>query len=82
LDKNTPVEHRYLLHHHQLTDYQRIEKLHPVDSLGNRKPSHLLSQMMDLCPYSKQQSKFFTFLFSDCIPSWLRICKERTTTRL
>jgi hypothetical protein len=27
LDKNTPVEHRYLLHHHQLTDYQKIEKL-------------------------------------------------------
>ena len=61
---------------------KRSRNFRPVDSLGNRKPSQLLSQMMELCPYSKQQSKFLTFLFLDCIPSWLRICKERTTTRL
>jgi hypothetical protein len=28
---------------HQLTDYQRIEKLHALDGLGNRKPTQHFS---------------------------------------
>jgi hypothetical protein len=52
-----------LLHNHQLTDYQRIEKLFAVERLGSRKPTQMLSQMMELCPEGEQQSKFFVFLF-------------------
>jgi hypothetical protein len=52
-----------LLHNHQLTDYQRIEKLFAVETLGSRKPTQLLSQMMELCPEGEQQSKFFRVSF-------------------
>jgi len=62
-----------LLHNHQLTDYQRIEKLFAVETLGSRKPTQLLSQMMELCPEGEQQSKFFVFLFLHRLPGWLRI---------
>jgi uncharacterized membrane protein YgcG len=62
-----------LLHNHQLTDYQRIEKLHALDNLGSRKPTQLLSEMTELCPQGEQQSKFFAFLFLHRLPSWLRI---------
>ena len=48
-----------LLHNHQLTDYQRIEKLHALNNLGSRKPTQLLSEMTELCPQGEQQSKFF-----------------------
>jgi hypothetical protein len=65
-----------LLHNHQLTDYQRIEKLHVLDGLGSRKPTQLLSEMMALCPQGEQQSKFFAFLFLHRLPNWLRIMLE------
>jgi hypothetical protein len=62
-----------LLHNHQLTDYQRIEKLFAVETLGSRKPTQMLSQMVELCPEGEQQSKFFVFLFLHRLPGWLRI---------
>jgi hypothetical protein len=58
-----------LLYNHQLTDYQRIEKLHTLDALGSRKPTQLLSEMMELCPQGEQQSKLFAFLFLYRLPS-------------
>jgi hypothetical protein len=44
-----------------------------VETLGSRKPTQLLSQMMELCPEGEQQSKFFEFLFLHSLPGWLRI---------
>jgi hypothetical protein len=48
-----------LLDSHQLTDYQRIEQLLAMDSLGSRKPSELLAHMLELCPTGEETSKFF-----------------------
>ncbi len=79
LVKSPPEDEPYtalkegLLHNHQLTDYQRIEKLFVVETLGSRKPTQLLSQMMELCPEGEQQSKFFVFLFLHRLQGWLRI---------
>jgi hypothetical protein len=39
-----------LLSSHELTVFQRIEQLHKVEPLGGRRPSELLSHMMELCP--------------------------------
>ncbi len=61
-----------LLHNHQLTDYQKIEKLHALDGLGSRKPTQLLSEMTEQCPQGEQQSKFFAFLFLHSLPNLLR----------
>ena len=62
-----------LLGTHQLTDYQRIEQLIAVGSLGDRKPSQLLAQMLELCPAGEERSKFFSFHFLQRLPQELRI---------
>ena len=62
-----------LLDSHQLTDYQRIEQLLAMDSLGSRKPSELLAHMLELCPAGEETSKFFAFHFLHRLPQELRI---------
>jgi hypothetical protein len=58
---------------HQLTEFQRVEKLHQLDSLGGRKPSELLHEMAELCPTGHEDSPFFLFLFMQRLPKELRI---------
>ena len=62
-----------LLGSHQLTDYQRIEQLIAVGALGDRKPTQLLAQMLELCPAGEERSKFFAFHFLQRLPQELRI---------
>ena len=57
---------------HQLTEFQRVEKLHQLDSLGGRKPSELLHEMAELCPTGHEDSPFFLFLFMQRLPKELR----------
>jgi hypothetical protein len=53
-----------LLSTHQLTDFQGVEKLHSMDSLGGCKPSDLLHEMIESCPTGHEEdSPFFIFLF-------------------
>lgn len=74
-----PAENPYtalkesLMSSHQLTNFQRIEKLHHMEALGNRKPSDLLHQMLELCPRGQERNEFFLFLFLQRLPSELRI---------
>ncbi len=58
---------------HQLTEFQHVEKLHQLDSLGGRKPSELLHEMAELCPTGHEDSLFFLFLFMQRLPKELRI---------
>jgi hypothetical protein len=58
---------------HQLTDYQRIEQLLAMDSLGGRRPSELLAHMLELCPVGEERSKFFAFHYLHRLPQELRI---------
>jgi hypothetical protein len=58
---------------HQLTKFQRVEKLHQLDSLGGRKPSEFLHEMAELCPTRHEDSPFFLFLFMQRLPKELRI---------
>ncbi len=53
---------------HQLTEFQGVEKLHQLDSLGGRKPSELLHEMAELCPTGLEDSPFFLFLFMQRLP--------------
>jgi hypothetical protein len=53
-----------LLASHTLTNFQKIEKkVHEMDSLGARKPSKLMAQMLGLCPRGHEANEFFLFLF-------------------
>jgi len=62
-----------LLGTHLKTDYQRIEELSLIGQLGDRKPSQLLAQMLEICPVSEHRSKFFIFHFLQRLPQELRI---------
>jgi hypothetical protein len=62
-----------LLSSHQLTDYQRIEKLLSMESLGDRRPSELLAHMLEMCPAGEERSKFFAFHYLHRLPQELRI---------
>jgi hypothetical protein len=62
-----------LLSSHELTVFQKIEQLHKVEPLGGRRPSELLSHMMELCPRGEENNKFFWFLFLQRLPRELRV---------
>jgi hypothetical protein len=47
----------------QLTDYQREDKLFQLPGLGARKPSELMSQMLEICPRGEEKSHLFACLF-------------------
>lgn len=77
--ENPPADRPYsvlrarLLSSHQLTDYQRVEKLLHMEPLGGRKPSELLAAMLELCPRGEESNIFFTHLFLQRLPAELRI---------
>jgi hypothetical protein len=62
-----------LLAAHQLSDYQRIARLHKMEPLGARKPSELLAAMLVLCPRGHEDSIFFVHLFLERLPAELRV---------
>jgi hypothetical protein len=62
-----------LLSAHEMTKFQRIEALFKMEGLGGRKPSELLSQMLELCPRGEEKNPFFIFLFLQRLPRELRV---------
>jgi hypothetical protein len=62
-----------LLDSHEMTDFQRMEMLHRVEPLGARRPSELLSHMLELCPRGQEDNMFFLFLFLQRLPKELRV---------
>jgi len=62
-----------LLAAHQLSDYQKIARLHKMEPLGSRRPSELLAAMLELCPRGHEDSIFFVHLFLERLPGELRV---------
>jgi hypothetical protein len=61
-----------LLASHELSEFQRIELLFKMEPLGSRKPSELLSHMLEICPRGEERNHFFIFLFLQRLPKELR----------
>ncbi len=57
----------------QLTDYQRADKLFELPGLGARKPSQLMSQMLEICPRGEEKSHLFACLFLCRLPREIRV---------
>src|SRR5450830_1373884 len=53
---------------HQLSDYQRVEQLFGLPTLGDRKPSELLAEMSRICPRTVDNNLFFTYCFLHRMP--------------
>jgi hypothetical protein len=62
-----------LLSTHELTNFERIERLMQLEPLGARKPTELLAEMLELCPRGQESNMFFLFLFLQRLPRELRV---------
>ena len=63
-----------LLAAHQLTPFQRMERLMAMPAMGDKTPSQLLQEMFEFCPTPEQAGKeLFAFLFLHRLPRELRV---------
>jgi hypothetical protein len=69
-----------LLSSHELTNFERIEKLFQMEPLGGRKPTELLSEMLEICPRGQESNMFFMFLFLQRLPRELRVLLDEDDT--
>jgi hypothetical protein len=58
---------------HQLTSFQRAEKLFAMPLLGNRKPSDLMAAMLEICPRGEEKTELFACLFLQRLPKEIRV---------
>jgi hypothetical protein len=62
-----------LISSHVLSNYQRVEMLSKVEPLGGRRPSELLTTMLELCPKGEETSSFFCYFFLQRLPREIRV---------
>jgi hypothetical protein len=62
-----------LMASHQLTGFQRAEKLLQMPALGSGKPSDLMAAMLEVCPRGEEKSEIFACLFLQRLPREIRI---------
>ncbi len=64
-----------LLVAHQLTDYQKVEFIKKMPSLGAQKPSELFAEMLRVCPRGQEGNIFFIHEFLSRLPKdlWLML---------
>jgi hypothetical protein len=62
-----------LIASHVLSNYQRVEMLAKMEPLGGRRPSEMLTAMLELCPRGKESSTFFFFFFLQRLPREIRV---------
>ena len=61
-----------LLAAHQLTSYQKEERLFSTEALGECRPSELLSEMLKLVHLGEEQTCLFSVLFLHRLPPAVR----------
>jgi hypothetical protein len=58
---------------HQLTDFQKAEKLFQMPALGSRKPSDLMAAMLETCPRGEEKSNLLACIFLQRLPREIRV---------
>ncbi len=53
---------------HQLSDFQKAEKLFLMQPLGGRKPSEMMAAMLEFCPRGEEKTNLFACLFLQRLP--------------
>jgi hypothetical protein len=66
---------------HQLTDFQKAEKLFQMPALGSRKPSDLMAAMLETCPRGEEKSNLFACIFLQRCRGRSVFCWQTWTTR-
>ncbi len=62
---------------HQLSDFQKAEKLFLMQSLGGRKPSEMMAAMLEVCPRGEEKTNLFACLFLQRLPREIRVLLAR-----
>jgi hypothetical protein len=57
---------------HVLSNHEMLELLYQEGQMGSRKPSQLLSAMLQNCPRGEERNVFFHFMFLQRLPASLR----------
>ena len=61
-----------ILETHQLSDYEKWDQLMKVPPMGGRKPSQLLTTMLEFCPAGLDRTLPFHYAFTQRLPQCLR----------
>jgi hypothetical protein len=61
-----------LLRSHQLSDYEKFDRLVKMEPMGGRKPSQLLHDMLEFCPKGMEKTLPFHYFFTQRLPLALR----------
>jgi hypothetical protein len=62
---------------HQLSDFQKAEKLFLMQPLGGRKPSEMMAAMLEYCPRGEEKTNLFACLFLQRLPREIRVLLAR-----
>lgn len=63
----------HLTSHHELTNFEKVERITAGEPLGARKPSEMLAAMMEFCPRGEEKSVFMSYFFLQRLPTEIRI---------
>jgi hypothetical protein len=58
---------------HQLSDFQKAERLFQMPALGRRKPLELLAVMLETCPRCEEKTNLFSCIFLQRLPREIRV---------
>ena len=58
---------------HQLSDFQKAERLFQMPALGSRKPSELMAAMLETCPRGEEKTNLFACIFLQRLPREIRV---------
>jgi hypothetical protein len=58
---------------HQLSDFQKAERLFQMLALGGRKPSELMAAMLETCPRGEEKTNLFACIFLKRLPREIRV---------
>jgi hypothetical protein len=64
---------------HQLSDFQKAERLFQMPALGGRKPSELTAAMLETCPRGEEKTNLFACIFLQRLPREIRDPKTLAT---
>lgn len=79
LVENVPLYNPYealkarLLSASKVSDFQKAEKVMSMPPLGERKPSALMAEMLELCPRGWENENWFKFMFLSRLPQHVRV---------
>ncbi len=81
--ESTPTETTYddikdmLVASHQLSDFQKAERLFLMPPLGSRKLSEMMVAMLETCPRGEEKSNLFACIFLQSLPREITVLLAR-----